>query len=1535
MTHMKHILRLAAATALLMAAAGCAEHPESAQDNRQYPGYGYGEGAVIFDVDGRYVKSDTALTLHLDTTVSATPAADSDAITRAAADIDNLDALKATARGFSVFASYTGRRTYAGTTVSPDFMCNQQVTWDGTYWNYAPVKYWPNGYGEATAEGTGEQQTHVSFFAYAPWSDCAQTSSDYCVYDCAQTFDQGDAWVSYRLAEQTYQRDGEGHLVLDTDGNRQPTNDWLHDQTDLLYAIPLLDEVKPAVNERLKFSFKHALGTVGDDVTIRGNDCTDLTDLLDADVAGTTVRLELILNSVSIGYILTAKGRLTLWTPLDHLDYGLLYNGTAAEQAAERQKVEANWSPIVSENVKTTRTVGWTDQHHVLYSYDGTTHGGATWQQTGQGVYYIPVEGDDYVQRATVTAHYTVRRYTTYVADGDPANVYTDYDDSATTTLVLHQQEAYGEGRRMGISVSMCDIKTGGGKSTLTDLATADMTGTVMPQYTYDGHAWQPAAAEMVIKANGQTLTEGVDYTIVSYLNNVHTSNVTGYNDDCAHVTIEGMGNYEGTRTLDFTILCRPVTFAPVSQTIGTSALWVSSGAAYVSITSGSLAPSMSQQTLDDIVVDYDPVKITLPCSTPGTYTDVLYCHDARICDGGTETTPNYCITYERGDAKLYVDSKKIIYVEARPQTIGTTDADIMHAPLSSVTTIYTYDDISGPLGLTTVTLTPTVALPCATPGTYAVTPSAATITVDGTTIMTAGTFAGSYGDEYEVIYVPGVLTVSEPVCIDGTAPNVVEIGSIPTQTYDGTAKQPGVNITVDGKTLTEGIDYTLTYTNNVNAGTANVHIEGIGAYTCTVDKTFDIDCRKITITAEAQTLGTAATAADPTKWVISDGDGLADGHTIAVSIASSTPLPAAAGTYTDALTPVATITDDGSNDVTANYCITVELADLTVEKQRLVIRALPQSVMYDGVKHTEELIDIEGTPAKQDVTYMIEGALLPGHTWGGVTLTKDNLIVNSTETLLTQVSGNPYVTYRTKVANSSALMTPSDAIIQSGGVALTTSELEAMYNIQYETAPLTVEPRPITVTVTDAALSLSHTGGYLKPEYYSYVQLIAGSYGKGDSPGGLAINQNTPPYSVTITYTTPSGYNMSYCKDGDTSAEHYDWALTQSLYTITYQKKEDTRPIITIKPVDQTITWGNLLTGNSITATGSDGATYVVTGTVNSSHDAKSSVVNAGTYSGDLSVASGYTITRNGTDITGQTSSYVFQLKTGNLTVNKRNLTVTARSQTLSSGTTTWSQTATRREVALSYVYVSGQRSGDDISGVTVTKSGNQIVPSAATIKTSNGSGTDVTANYNITYVPAAITYSTPKTIDSGDIKEGDVITTDGRVFSSVSQALSAGYSKDDITAVVMYINGNQRRAISRAQQCDFPFANAQTALTMINMDAVKLNGKTYTYRLPTMEEIKATWDDTKHIKQKQLTAIFTAAGWEPLKGLADIYGTPGTFSGTANNFGYWLSDQPYYTSAWRWIWGVETQSTGDGIINTYQCGANTKQCVRGIFDF
>ena len=67
------------------------------------------------------------------------------------------------------------------------------------------------------------------------------------------------------------------------------------------------------------------------------------------------------------------------------------------------------------------------------------------------------------------------------------------------------------------------------------------------------------------------------------------------------------------------------------------------------------------------------------------------------------------------------------------------------------------------------------------------------------------------------------------------------------TYKYDGETKEPEVSVMYGEKVLEEGVDYTFTYTNNVNAGTASVIIKGKEYYCGTVTKTFTITPLNIT----------------------------------------------------------------------------------------------------------------------------------------------------------------------------------------------------------------------------------------------------------------------------------------------------------------------------------------------------------------------------------------------------------------------------------------------------------------------------------------------------------------------------------------------------------------------------------------------------------------------------------------------------------------------------------------------------------------
>ena len=61
---------------------------------------------------------------------------------------------------------------------------------------------------------------------------------------------------------------------------------------------------------------------------------------------------------------------------------------------------------------------------------------------------------------------------------------------------------------------------------------------------------------------------------------------------------------------------------------------------------------------------------------------------------------------------------------------------------------------------------------------------------------------------------------------------------------YDGTYKKPAATVTLDGKVLQAGKDYTISYRNNLNVGAATVIATGMGDYTGYTSKNFTITKR-------------------------------------------------------------------------------------------------------------------------------------------------------------------------------------------------------------------------------------------------------------------------------------------------------------------------------------------------------------------------------------------------------------------------------------------------------------------------------------------------------------------------------------------------------------------------------------------------------------------------------------------------------------------------------------------------------------------
>ena len=100
-------------------------------------------------------------------------------------------------------------------------------------------------------------------------------------------------------------------------------------------------------------------------------------------------------------------------------------------------------------------------------------------------------------------------------------------------------------------------------------------------------------------------------------------------------------------------------------------------------------------------------------------------------------------------------------------------------------------------------------------------------------------------------------ITVTEaPVKKDDLATAAIKV-SPDSYTYDGNAKTPAVIVSFNGKTLTEGTDYTAAFSGNTDAGTAVVTITGTGNYTGTASVTFTIKkaVNKIKLSKSSYTL--------------------------------------------------------------------------------------------------------------------------------------------------------------------------------------------------------------------------------------------------------------------------------------------------------------------------------------------------------------------------------------------------------------------------------------------------------------------------------------------------------------------------------------------------------------------------------------------------------------------------------------------------------------------------------------------------------
>jgi hypothetical protein len=186
--------------------------------------------------------------------------------------IDN-GTLRASDAGFGVFAYYTNGESYTGST-KPDFMYNQKVTYGATNWEYSPVKYWPNEFGD---DAVSDQVDKLTLFAYAPYVEvtpltglvkAADPNNAINITGMTRNNATGDPFVKYVSSMLS---NNSVDLCYGVAAEYFSSSNSAVNQNKIEAGKPYVDVVKPGTdaNSKIKFDFKHALAQLN--VTIDAN----------------------------------------------------------------------------------------------------------------------------------------------------------------------------------------------------------------------------------------------------------------------------------------------------------------------------------------------------------------------------------------------------------------------------------------------------------------------------------------------------------------------------------------------------------------------------------------------------------------------------------------------------------------------------------------------------------------------------------------------------------------------------------------------------------------------------------------------------------------------------------------------------------------------------------------------------------------------------------------------------------------------------------------------------------------------------------------------------------------------------------------------------------------------------------------------------------------------------------------------------------------------------------------------------------------
>ena len=971
------------------------------------------------------------------------------------------------------------------------------------------------------------------------------------------------------------------------------------------------------------------LDVPADDYTVTGDKATDVGDY----TATVTAKAEStnFTGSATAQWSITAEDASTFNVTLSEETF--VYDGTAKQ-------------PVVT--VKDGETV-LTEGTHYAVAYENNVNAGtAKVTVTGQGNY-----------SGTKEATFTITKATLSDMTLDPATL--TYNGTEQTVSVTNVKAG-------GLDVPSSDYSVSGNTATNADTYTVTVTatgnnyqGTLNKQftinaastnaleltlgtntYTYDGTEKQPT---VTVKDGEKVLTAGTDYT-VAYENNVNAGTAT--------VTITAQGNYSGTKTANFTIGKAQLTALTLSETS-------------LTYTGEAQTVGVSSVKAGDVDVPADSYEVSGNTQTvANTYTVTATAKEGSNFEGSATAQ----FTIGKTDATVTAPTAKegLVY-NGSAQTLvndGTAQGGTLlysldgenygeTAPAGTDAKTYTvYYKVTGDQNhndVAAASLTVTIgkaALTTVTLGETSLTYNGTEQTV-GITSVKAGTLDVTEAD-YTVEGNKGTNVNNYTVTVTATAESnftgstsaqwsiTAEDASTfsltldPTSfTYDGTAKQPAVTVK-DGETvLTENTDYTLSYENNVNAGTAKVIATGKGNYSGTKETTFTIAKADVSVTAPtaktglvfngtAQALAEAGTAVGGQMLYSTDG----------TNYSETVPAKTDAGNYT----VYYKVAGDQNHSDVAAQTLTVAIAkaaltNVTLDKTSVVYNKAEQTVSVVSVKAGELTVaaadyTVNGLAGTQANTYTVTVTAKAESNYEGQATAQWTITAATANTAFAVTLDPETCVYDGTEKQPAVTVTDGAAVLTAG----TDYTVEYADNVSVGTATVTVTgqgnysgTKTATFTITAAPAVVS-----------TAPEAVADLYYNGGAQALVSAGEAT-------------GGQMQYSLDGTTWQTTLPTAINAGAYTVYYKvagdaNHSDSEPAFVSVPIYKAALTALTLAQTTLTYNGSEqsvAVSSVKAGTLDVTATDYTVTGNKGTQVGDYTVT---VVANENSNFTGQVSA-------------------------------------------------------------------------------------------------------------------------------------------------------------------------------------------------------------------------------------------------------------------------------------------------------